>query len=373
MAKQTINVGSTANDGTGDKLRDAFVKVNANFTELYSDDAGDVNSVNAGTGISVNQTTGAVTVTNSAPDQTVTLTEGQNVTITGTYPNFTIASNDVVGAVTSVNAGTGVSVDQTTGVVTVTNSGTLDIITDNGATTTNSLTVGGLHINSTDAVEMPTGTDGERPTPVAGMFRFNTTSNEFEGYDGTAWGAIGGTGSTINIDNFNGNGSTTVFTLSQSLDNENVSQVYIDGVYQQKNTYSVVGTAITFSEAPPTGTNNIEVVSITTVAIDTIADDIVTYAKLGTEFTSTGILGGTVIDFAAAQVFTKTLTADTTFTFSNAQVGMVKDLIITGSFAPTFPAGTKVVAGTYNGAVSNLIQVIVAAPADYWLSISQAI
>ena len=72
MAKQTINVGSTANDGTGDKLRDAFVKVNANFTELYSDDAGDVNSVNAGTGISVDQTTGNVTVTNSAPNATHT-------------------------------------------------------------------------------------------------------------------------------------------------------------------------------------------------------------------------------------------------------------------------------------------------------------
>jgi len=92
MAKQTINVGSTANDGTGDKLRDAFVKVNANFTELYSDDLGDVNSIIAGTGISVSSATGDVTVTNSAPDQTVSLTEGTGIDITGTYPNFTIAS-----------------------------------------------------------------------------------------------------------------------------------------------------------------------------------------------------------------------------------------------------------------------------------------
>ena len=48
-------------------------------------------------------------VTNNAKntDQTVTLTEGQNVTITGTYPNFTIASEDVVGAVNSVNGQTG--------------------------------------------------------------------------------------------------------------------------------------------------------------------------------------------------------------------------------------------------------------------------
>ena len=313
MAKQTINIGTTANDGTGDPLRTAFDKVNDNFTELYNDDAGDVNSVNAGTGISVDQTTGAVTVTNA---------------------------------------------------------GDLDTTTDNGATTTNAITVGGLHVNSTGAVEMPTGTDGERPTPVAGMFRFNTTSNEFEGYDGTAWGAIGGSGSTINIDNFNGNGSTTVFTLSQSLDNENVSQVYIDGVYQQKNTYSVVGTAITFSEAPPTGTNNIEVVSITTVAIDTIADDIVTYAKLATEFTTSLAIAASTIDFAAAQVFTKTLSANTTFSISNAQIGMVKDLYLIGDFTFSITNG-KLIAGTYDGTVTNFIQIVAQTSSSFWYSISQ--
>jgi hypothetical protein len=36
MAKQTINIGSAANDGTGDPLRTAFDKINDNFTELYS-------------------------------------------------------------------------------------------------------------------------------------------------------------------------------------------------------------------------------------------------------------------------------------------------------------------------------------------------
>lgn len=36
MAKQTINIGTTANDGTGDSIRDAFDKVNDNFTEVYT-------------------------------------------------------------------------------------------------------------------------------------------------------------------------------------------------------------------------------------------------------------------------------------------------------------------------------------------------
>jgi hypothetical protein len=35
MAKQVINVGTSANDGTGDPNRTAFQKINANFTELY--------------------------------------------------------------------------------------------------------------------------------------------------------------------------------------------------------------------------------------------------------------------------------------------------------------------------------------------------
>lgn len=94
MAQQTINIGTTANDGTGDPLRTAFDKVNDNFTELYSDDAGDVNSIIAGTGISVDSATGDVTVTNASPDQTVVLTDGTGITTSGTYPNFTITNSE---------------------------------------------------------------------------------------------------------------------------------------------------------------------------------------------------------------------------------------------------------------------------------------
>ena len=73
MAKQTIGIGTTANDGTGDAIRTAFDKVNQNFTELYDDELyGEVNSVIAGTGVSVSSATGNVTVTNSEPNATHT-------------------------------------------------------------------------------------------------------------------------------------------------------------------------------------------------------------------------------------------------------------------------------------------------------------
>ena len=63
-------------------------------------------------------------------------------------------------------------------------------------------------------------------------------------------------------DTFTGDGSTTGFTLSNALNDEVQSNIYIDGVYQSKSTYSVSGTAITFSTAPLSG-HEIEVISTT--------------------------------------------------------------------------------------------------------------
>ena len=102
-----------------------------------------------------------------------------------------------------------------------------------------------------------------------------------------------------------------------------------------------------------------------------LLDDSVTYAKLATEFKTSTPIAAETLDFSASQVFTKTMTADTTFIFSNTGIGMVKDLIVTGAFVPTFPAGSKLVAGTYDGSVSNLVQIVVTGAAEYWISISQ--
>ena len=46
--------------------------------------------------------------------------------------------------------------------------------------------------SSTGALTISKGTTGERPTPTSGMLRFNTTTTEFEGYNGTAWASVGG-------------------------------------------------------------------------------------------------------------------------------------------------------------------------------------
>lgn len=166
MAQQTINIGTSANDGTGDPLRTAFDKVNDNFTELYNDDAGDVGSIIAGTGVAVDQATGDVTVS--------------------------------------------------------------------------------------------------------------------------------------------------------------------------------------------------------------LADDGVTYAKMGSEFTTAATISASDVDFSSAAVFTKTLSANTTLTFSNVSTGMVKDLVITGDFTLTLPASVKTITGTYDGTVSNLIQIVSTnGSTEQWATISQ--
>jgi hypothetical protein len=59
---------------------------------------------------------------------------------------------------------------------------------------------GGLIVSGTNSITVPNGTTAQRDgTPASGMLRFNSNTNEFEGYDGTAWGEIGG-GSTISND-----------------------------------------------------------------------------------------------------------------------------------------------------------------------------
>lgn len=60
------------------------------------------------------------------------------------------------------------------------------------------------------------------------------------------------------IANFTGTGVQTAFVLLSNPANEDNTQIFINGVYQQKNTYSVATNTITFSEAPP-NTASIEV------------------------------------------------------------------------------------------------------------------
>ena len=73
----------------------------------------------------------------------------------------------------------------------------------------------------TDAMLIPKGTTGNRPTGVSGYLRFNTTSNEFEGYNGTAWASVGGAALSNDTST-----STNIYPLSAAATSGTASTLY---------------------------------------------------------------------------------------------------------------------------------------------------
>ena len=88
------------------------------------------------------------------------------------------------------------------------------------------------------------------------------------------------------IDEFNGNGSTTAFTLTQVPSASNAANfiVFVDNVFQRYGSsyaYTVSGTTLTFTSAPPSGTNNIQVIQLSQAnTLNTVADGAITQTKL---------------------------------------------------------------------------------------------
>ena len=121
-------------------------------------------------------------------------------------------------------------------------------------------------IESTDALKLPVGTTAQRPTGAAGMIRYNSSTDQVEGWD-VSEGQFKALGvpafTTIASETFDGDGSTTVFTLGSDQTTQSCI-VSINGVVQLPTTaYAVSGNAMTFTEAPESG-DKIEVRQITT-------------------------------------------------------------------------------------------------------------
>jgi hypothetical protein len=82
-------------------------------------------------------------------------------------------------------------------------------------------TTGILTFNTTGAVTLPVGTTGQQPTPTAGMLRFNSTTSQFEGYNGAAWASVGG--AAISNDTAT---STNIYPISASATSGTALTVY---------------------------------------------------------------------------------------------------------------------------------------------------
>jgi len=110
--------------------------------------------------------------------------------------------------------------------------------------------------SSTDAILLPNGTTGQRPTAATGIIRFNTTTGTYEGCtDGSTFVSLATAGDTPTISKVSatGDGSTTAFTSFFSTAPSAVANVlvFIDNVYQEPTeNYTITTTTITFTSAP---------------------------------------------------------------------------------------------------------------------------
>ena len=195
----------------------------------------------------------------SGTDSTVQLTAGSNVTLTRNNANaVTIAAAAGLAGITVQEGGSSLS----TAATTLNFTGSAITATGTGATKTINVTGGAITVQE----------EGTALSTAATTINFVGTGVTATGTGTTktitvTGGGGGGGSSSFYKDTFSGNGSATGFVLANSVSNENLTQIYINGVYQSKDNYTVNGTGITFSTAPPSGTNNIEVISVGSIAV----------------------------------------------------------------------------------------------------------
>lgn len=203
----------------------------------------------------------------------------------------------------------------------------------------------GIYNQKTSGVGAVVIEDNTKPICFVVITSSNGTSiKDVEVVDARSAGGGGGGGAVgdMVVDTFSGNGSQTVFTLSQPPGKEENTQVYISGVYQQKSAYTIASNNITFLVAPPSGTNNIEVVTgvtiplntpgINTVYTDALQDGSVTNTKLETAVSLSLSPTGAVQMFAGSSAPTGWLLCDGTEYLKSAYPSLNTVLSMGGTY-----------------------------------------
>ena len=206
-ATEATNITAVANNSADETVYLTFV-----------DGATGTQGIETDTGLFYNPSTGVLTTTSVTGNLTGNVTgnvSGTSGSTTGnaatatalaTARNINGVSFDGTGNITTLTAGTGVSVSGTA------------VSIGQAVATSDSPTFTNMTLSGTDSIKVPAGTTAQRNgSPVNGMFRYNSTTNEFEGYQDSSWGAIGGGGTATTINNNADNriitGSGTANTL----------------------------------------------------------------------------------------------------------------------------------------------------------------
>ena len=225
MAKQTINIGSSPNDGNGSTIRAGGDIVNDNFTELY-------NKLGDGTDLH------ALTF----PDRTDTVVT-RDATETLTNKTISVANNTITGVITDT------STDTLTNKTIVADNNTITGLTNSNLSGSAGITNANLQHSS-----ITIGDEGSNNRAISlGDSVIGTAINNDRVQITFTQPAIAVGTLTTNTRTATGDGSTTVFTVTNGVSVDQVL-VFENGVCQQPTAdYTISGTNLTFEDAPASG------------------------------------------------------------------------------------------------------------------------
>ena len=244
MAKQIINIGSSADDGTGTTIRAGGDLINDNFNEIYTE-FGDGSAL-----ASASKTQTLTNKTINGPDNTLTnianaSLANSNVTIGSTAVNLGATATTFSG-ITSLQTET---LTNASGNLLVTSATNITEFRGDGSSIEGQIKLN-CHANShgqtikpqphsasiTNTMLLPQGGNSTLVSEIATQTLTNKT--------------IGVGQVTCNTRNATGDGSTVAFTVTSGMTVNNVL-VFVNGVFQRPTTdYTVSGTTLTFGSAP---------------------------------------------------------------------------------------------------------------------------
>lgn len=253
MAKQTINIGSSADDGTGTTIRAGGDLINDNFNEIYTE---------LGDGSALAITSKTQTLTNktiNGPDNTIT--NIANASLAGSIANAKLANSSVTIGSTAVALGatvttfSGITSVQTE---TLTNaSGNLLVAS---ATNITEFRGDGSSVEGQIKLNCHANSHGQTIKPQPHSASITNTMLLPQGGNSTLVSEIATqtlTNKTIGVGQLTGNtraytgdGSTVAFTVTSGMTVQN-TLVFLNGVFQRPTSdYTVSGTTLTFGTAP---------------------------------------------------------------------------------------------------------------------------
>jgi len=230
MAKITLNVGSNANDGTGDTLRSAMQNVNTMFTELYESPLFSGNITVSGNNISANRSnddlvlapsgTGSVTAPKIVIDENISITDNE-ITTTQSNSDLVLSASgtgSVVVANADINGG---AIDNTVIGGTTPAAGTFTTLTVNSSMAIDGVTItdNTISTNASNANLELTG-NGSGTVSVSG-FKFPTadgTANQLLKTDGSGNLGFATAGTTLNHSDINDNSTTVATSATTEID-----------------------------------------------------------------------------------------------------------------------------------------------------------